>query len=485
MAGKSPFDKLIGTVLGNYRLECVIEEHKWGPIFLASGITGKSYVVRFLGTPSPDKQHVYGEPLQQEASQVSVLHHPHILPLLDYNSYDGVPYFIYPYAHSTTLRALLKPDAQLDTHAVARYLDEIADALEYAHARGVLHRNLSTDCIYIFNNQLFVAEFSLIRMYELSKPAVVKGKSGSTSTTYDGSSESSSPEQLLGKPIDASADIYALGTVLYHLLTGHAPFTGKSDPEIARQHLYAKVPPISTWRSGLPVDIDHIITKAMEKDPAQRFARPSALVEMYYQIVGLKEVPLSARRGIGSISGSIRKPRGTSGSIADRRKSTSGSISGIRKPQQDQVSRRHLFTWLGVGVASTIAVAVAGIFVAEHIVAGTATKPPVLIGEKVLAHSANVPINSAIEFPYFEHQRIGLLIHLPNDHFVAFDATCTHAGCSVHYNQQDHLLICPCHNSTFDPAMHAEVKQGPAQTPLEEIKIVLYADGTITTDRKK
>src|ERR1019366_79290 len=151
---------------------------------------------------------------QQEANQVATLQHPHVLPLLDFGTYRGMPYLVYPHVPLTSLRSLLSQNVPTDLKSVGRYLDQIASALEHAHQHAVIHRNLSTANIYMqTNRQLIVGEFGLMRMYELSRlDTQPMGRS------FKGSSGSSSPEQLLGKPVDAYTDIYALGAVLYRLL---------------------------------------------------------------------------------------------------------------------------------------------------------------------------------------------------------------------------------------------------------------------------
>ena len=195
MIEQTSFGKLVGTTLGNYRLERLIEQSELGAVFLASkrdasgdgreGIETRSassaegpyekttYLLRVLAVPTDltaEARMVYLGRFQKEANQIAELKNSYILPLLDYGNHQGTPYLVSPNLPVTSLSAVLTQKGPLDVLVASRYLDQVATALEYAHEHAVLHRNLSTDCIFLkHDGNLVVADFGVMRMLELSR----------------------------------------------------------------------------------------------------------------------------------------------------------------------------------------------------------------------------------------------------------------------------------------------------------------------------
>lgn len=276
-------DALIGSRVGTYQIEQMIESSEMGAVFVArrSG-ANTPYRLRMLAV-QPDlpaeEQSAYLPRFEREAQELMALQHPHILPVLDYGNYRGMPYLVTAYVTGQPLGAILQQSGPQELPHIGSYLDQIASALEYAHAHGTLHLNLTADCVYVRDDgDIAVADFAIRRWLEQS------GSDMQEPPLYV-NSEACSPEQLLGKPVGEYTDVYALGALLYQLVTGHQVFTGSTRDDVAQQHLYSTVPPLRTWRASLPAGLENILARALAKEPELRFRRPGELAAAYTQLL--------------------------------------------------------------------------------------------------------------------------------------------------------------------------------------------------------
>ena len=279
-----PFNKLAGISLGRYYLEQYIGQGKLGPIFLANSESTTTYLVRFLEDPmyiAPSERAIYLEQFQYRASQIATLQHPYLLPLQDYGIFLDVPYLVSPHLPLRSLRTRLARHGALDIFTIGRYLDQMATALEYAHAHEVLHGNLTLDSIFIrLDGNLMLADVGVKSLLELHAQVMPSNQLLEWSGGY-------APEQLLGKPSSPATDVYALGVVIYYLLTNCDVFEANTLDELVQQHLYASVPPLTRFRSDLPPGLYGILARALAKDPAQRFHQPGAFADAFHRTVDL------------------------------------------------------------------------------------------------------------------------------------------------------------------------------------------------------
>ncbi len=494
--------ELVGTTIKKYQLAQLIEQNAFGATFLARCPgTEQMYQLRLLNGLehlSPEERLVYLGQFQQEASKIAALQHPAIHPLLEYGNHDGMPYLISLYmpAHHS-LAAHLEKSGPLDVIRAGYCLDHIASALEYAHLQAILHGNLTPRLIFIIPTSssqppsIVVADFGLAHLQKLIKQDGQQVSPADQQPHPDW--EIYAPEQRSGGPIGPASDIYALGAILYQMLTGHRVFEGSH----GRNDVYPPIPSLQRWSSHLPRHLDGVIQTAMAKQPEKRYQRPSDLANAYHNIVAPGD---ATRQPLTTPAPVSVQP------VSDQQRSNNkvASSTGRTAQRPRSVSRRKaIFVIAGVGTAA----AVAGIVWAssrsgpntssslptvaqnatpssqsQSVPTQPATSSTGAHTGTVIAHTTEIPVNHAVAFQLAGKGDPAVLIHLPNNSFVAFDAICTHAGCTVAYNPTSKLLECPCHGAKFDPASNAAVTQGPAPTPLAAVKISVNADGTITTE---
>ena len=213
------------------------------------------------------------------------LSHPHILPLFDSGAENDLLYYVMPFVPGESLRSKLARERQLPVDEALRLTREIASALGSAHQQGIVHRDIKPENILLADGIALVADFGIARALRSGR---ANGETASPLTMAGlalGTPAYMSPEQFTADDVDGRSDLYALGCVLFEMLTGEPPFTGPSVEALFRQHLTAEPRFVSELRPTAPVGIARIVAKALAKDPADRFPTAAAFAEAIATVV--------------------------------------------------------------------------------------------------------------------------------------------------------------------------------------------------------
>ena len=229
----------------------------------------------------------------REAETAAQLSHPNIVPIYTVDETEGLVYFVMAYVDGENLAKRIFERGVLPCEEVRRILRDVADALAYAHERGVVHRDIKPDNIIIAaqTGRPMVTDFGIAR-------AVSDGDSRLTATGMAiGTPAYMSPEQAAGeRTIDGRSDLYSLGIVAYQMLAGEPPFVAGSTPAMLVKHISERPLPVQQRRADMPEDLARAVMLLLEKDPANRFPSASALVAA----LDTGNVPMTAARTSGS-----------------------------------------------------------------------------------------------------------------------------------------------------------------------------------------
>jgi len=203
----------------------------------------------------------------REIEVTAGLSHPHILPLYDSGVAAGFLHYVMPYVAGSSLRELLKEKGRLPLDEALRIVTGVADALAFAHRKGIVHRDIKPENVLLQEGHALLADFGIARA------AAVAGDLALTQTgMVIGTPAYMSPEQAVGdSALDARSDLYSLGCLLYECVSGQVPFGGDSPAEIVRRRLTGAAPRLSTTSSQVPAFVDSAVARALAREPADRF----------------------------------------------------------------------------------------------------------------------------------------------------------------------------------------------------------------------
>lgn len=302
-------EALVGQLVAGYRLEAV----------LGTGLTGAVYharredpaagddlpevaAVKVLMPPwqaSPAERDDFRERFLREAQTLAALRHPHIVPVLAYgrDEQSGLLYMIMPYLPGGTLPNLLgQATALLPLASVAAILAQLADALDYAHAMGVIHRDVKPANVLLdAQGQVYLTDFSVARLMQDTRPT--QTTTGKVLGTY----HYMAPEQARGERVAAAADQYSLAVLIYELVTSRVPFDADSLVALALQHVQQDVPPPRALRPDLPEQAQAAILRALAKQPSARFPGATSFARAFAEgLQGLWTEGLAPGQSYGS-----------------------------------------------------------------------------------------------------------------------------------------------------------------------------------------
>ena len=260
-------EQLQETLGDGYRVEHELGGGGMSRVFVALDTAlGRSVVVKVL---HPDMAAAVSiERFRREIRVSAQLQHPHIVPVLAAGETGGLPYFTMPYVEGRSLRAELASSGELPVRTAMLLLREIASALAYSHAHGVIHRDIKPENILISGGSAMVTDFGVAKALEAS---TLQKTGGLTSAGVAlGTPAYMAPEQIADEPIDARADIYAFGVLAYELLTGSPPFAGRSSQALIAAHMTMQPESIDRRRPGIPPALGALVMCCLEKRPSDR-----------------------------------------------------------------------------------------------------------------------------------------------------------------------------------------------------------------------
>ncbi len=272
-----------GTVFGGYRIDQLIGRGGMGVVYRATQLALERPVAlkAIQGHLAQDES--FRHRFRREVMMAASIDHPNIIPVYEAGEIDGIPFLAMRYVPGTDLGLLIEQQGQLPLELIREVGEQIASALDAAHATGLVHRDVKPGNILVAHGgpgevHSYLTDFGLTKG---------RGESHLTKTgTWVGTVSYIAPEQIEGRAIDGRADLYSFACVLYECVTGHPPFQRDSDVAMLYAHLQDERPHASAVRGDVPPALDALLVRGMARDPDERYQSGSALARALREALG-------------------------------------------------------------------------------------------------------------------------------------------------------------------------------------------------------
>ncbi len=274
----------IGAVLAGYRVESLLGRGGMSVVYLAEHVRlGRKVALKVLASPLAHDES-FRERFTWESQRAAGLDHPNVIPIydageIDGGDADGLLYIAMRYVDGSDLRSLLKREGRLGVGRTLYMIEQVASALDAAHDRDLIHRDVKPSNILIAepSEHVYLTDFGVAK--QTTAPDLTR------TGIFVGTIEYAAPEQIEGLTLDRRTDVYALGCVLYECLAGRPPFEREAEVAVMHAHLTSPPPRLTDARPDLPKDLDRVIARAMAKSRDERFGSTPELIDAVHAVL--------------------------------------------------------------------------------------------------------------------------------------------------------------------------------------------------------